>query len=229
MFSSVGFLPYILQKNYMSFIQWIDKIDKELFILINSKYTFHFLDAFMLLFRKAELWVPLYAVLLVWIIRKHSKFAITFIIFSVISFAITDFVSASILKPFFERPRPCYDENLQRIMRNIMACGGRFGFPSSHASNHFGLACFWFTTVRFFDNKKWYWLWIWAAIICYAQIYVEKHYPFEIAAGALFGTITGYIVHLFFRQWHFGNNIFVFRKNNQSKKQSKDASSYFGA
>lgn len=128
----------------MDFFELLDKTDKELFVLIHSKYAFSFLDTFMLLLRKAEVWVPLYLAMLIWIIRKYSKFAISFIVFTVISFAITDFVSASILKPFFDRPRPCYDKDLLGIMRNILACGGRFGFPSSHASNHFGLASFWF-------------------------------------------------------------------------------------
>lgn len=210
--------PSTLQKNsIMSFIELLNKADKELFVLIHSKCTSSFLDIIMLLLRKAEIWIPLYVAMLIWIIRKHSKFAMAFIVCTAVSFAVTDFVSASILKPLFQRPRPCYEQDLQSIMRNILSCGGRFGFPSSHASNHFGLASFWFMAIKLLHNRKWYWLWIWAAIICYAQVYVGKHYPLDVAAGALFGTITGCTMYLVFCKWVFPNKLFPLQKIDRTK------------
>ncbi len=47
-------------------------------------------------------------------------------------------------------------------------------------------------------GKKWYWLWLWAFLVCYAQVYVGKHYPGDILAGAVFGMCTGILIfHLF--------------------------------
>jgi undecaprenyl-diphosphatase len=74
--------------------------------------------------------------------------------------------------------------------------------PSNHAANHFGLATFWYfsiQTMRAGDQtdksgvKKWWGLlFVWAAAICYAQIYVGKHYPFDILVGACTGLLTGF-------------------------------------
>jgi undecaprenyl-diphosphatase len=136
-------------------------------------------------------WVPLYAFLLYYVIRKAGAKAWQFIVLSVVTFAITDSVSASVLKPLFARPRPCHDAELQPFLRNILDCGGLYSFPSSHASNHFGLAMFWFWALWIMTGKKWGWLFIWATVICYAQVYVGKHYPFDIAGGALLGCIVG--------------------------------------
>ncbi len=185
----------------MGLIEFLDQADQQLFILIHSKASSTYLDPIMLLLRKPEAWIPFYVFLLVWMIRKQRKFTVPFILFSLLTVAITDFGSASIFKPIFDRPRPCYDENLRSVMRGILNCGGKFGFPSSHASNHFGLACFWFTTIELISGRRWHFLWLWAAIICYAQIYVGKHYPLDITAGALFGMIIGFSVHLLFGAW----------------------------
>jgi undecaprenyl-diphosphatase len=82
-------------------------------------------------------------------------------------------------------------------------CGGYYSFPSSHAANHFGLATFWFWSVWMMTGKKWTWLWYWALAIGYAQIYVGKHYPADILAGALLGWIVGLINAKIFEKWAF--------------------------
>ena len=73
--------------------------------------------------------------------------------------------------------------------------------PSSHASNHFGLAAFWFSVVKQTVDRKWYWLWFWAFIIGYSQIYVGVHYPGDILAGALLGIAMGSLSSYLFREW----------------------------
>ena len=40
-------------------------------------------------------------------------------------------------------------------------------------------------------NKRWKWVWIWAGLVCNAQMYVGKHFPSDIGAGALLGLIIG--------------------------------------
>ncbi|HRE50546.1 MAG TPA: phosphatase PAP2 family protein [Flavitalea sp.] len=180
---------------------WLDKTDREVFSFIHASASSPYLDWLMMAMRNPPIWIPLYAFMLYWIIRKHKQFAWPFILLSLVGFAITDFVSASILKPFFARPRPCYDPELTAILRNLIGCGGRYGLPSSHASNHFGLAAFWFLAVSHISGKKWYWLWIWAILICYAQVYVGKHYPFDIIVGAGLGITVGCLMGFLFRRW----------------------------
>jgi membrane-associated phospholipid phosphatase len=169
----------------------IDKLDKALFILIHNDADHPVLDNIMLLIRNPYTWIPLYVFFLFYFIKIAGHRAWLIIIISIISFAITDSLSASLLKPLIGRTRPCFDPALQPFLRNILDCGGRYSFPSSHASNHFGLATFWFWVIYNQTSKKWYWLFIWAAVISYAQVYVGKHYPLDVAGGALLGYLVG--------------------------------------
>lgn len=185
----------------MSFWGWLDAIDQDIFTRINSFGAMPSIDFFMMAFRNASTWIPLYAFMLFWIVRFHRKRAWQFLLLSVVTFAITDYVSASILKPLFARPRPCYDTDLLPTIRTLVGCGGINSFPSSHAANHFGIATFWFWTIFILNGQKWTWLFIWAALIGYAQIYVGKHYPFDILGGVLLGWPVGIIMAKLFESW----------------------------
>lgn len=182
--------------------QWLDHLDKELFTFIHARASNEALDGLMLLLRNGFTWLPFYLFMLYWILRRENrKFAFPFILLSVATVALTDSVSARFLKPLIDRPRPCSDEALQPIIRHIINCAGEFSMPSTHASNHFGLASFWFFTILFCRNKRWYWLWLWAALVCYAQIYVGKHYPFDILVGAIFGSFVGWAFYKIFKRF----------------------------
>lgn len=187
----------------MSFWELLDRIDKDVFTFINADASAPWLDGFMKLLRNAIVWIPLYAFMLYWIIKSDRKHAWQFILLTVITFALCDLTSAKILKPWVGRLRPCYDADLQAIVRNLVGCGGQYGFPSSHATNHFGLAMFWFYAVRLINGQRWYWLWLWAFMIGYAQIYVGKHFPLDIICGAALGIITGYLLARLFKAWRF--------------------------
>lgn len=186
-------------------VDWFEKIDKQLFAFIHVDGAVPELDWLLLSLRNAYTWIPLYAFILYWILVHARKHAWQFVLFTLIVFAITDYSSASIFKPLFERARPCHDEELKPIIRGILGCGGINSLPSSHASNHFGLAAFWYLAIFRIAGKRWYWLWIWAFLIGYAQVYVGKHFPFDILAGALLGTITGTLFAIVFKRWQFGS------------------------
>jgi len=50
-----------------------------------------------------------------------------------------------------------------------------------------------FTTFKKSVSAKWAFLFLWAAMISYAQVYVGVHFPFDIFCGAIVGVILGYI------------------------------------
>ena len=174
----------------MSFIEFLEKLDKIFFLLINHDSSYRYLDSVMLVARNPLSWIPLYIFLIWYFFRKFGKQAWSLILFSLANVAITDSFSA-LCKNIFMRVRPCYDAEISGMVRHLIDCGGRYSFPSSHAINHFALAVFWYGAIFKLTGKKWNWLWIWAAIICYAQIYVGKHYPSDIVAGALMGALIG--------------------------------------
>lgn len=177
------------------------RLDRQLFTFIHQTASSPAIDWLFLALRNAIIWIPLYLFILVWVFLKHRQQVWKFVFLSLVVFAITDFTSASIFKPLFMRERPCYDAQLHTVVRNLIGCGGRYGMPSSHASNHFGLASFWFFSITWMSSRRWYWLWLWAFAIGYAQVYVGKHFPGDIIFGMILGTITGTLVAILFRKW----------------------------
>ena len=185
----------------MSLLNWLDKLDKALFVLIQHDSDHSVLDKPMPLLRDPYTWIPLYVFMLCYIFFKDRNKALPFIVLSVLTFAITDSLTAQVLKPLFGRLRPCHDPEMQASLRNLVDCGGLYSMPSNHAANHFGLAAFWFFSLLSITGKKWGWLWFWAGAVCYAQIYVGKHYPSDILVGSLTGFLTGLGMSRLFLFW----------------------------
>lgn len=93
------------------------------------------------------------------------------------------------------RLRPCHNPEIADLVHTINgACGGKYGFVSSHASNTFALAIF----IGFIFKKHvaWmlYFMLCWAAIVTYSRIYVGVHYPGDVLGGALLGSIIGFLM-----------------------------------
>ena len=186
----------------MYLFDWLDHIDKIAFTFIHRDMSARWLDFVMLLLRNQYTWIPLYVFMLYWsLFRIARPTGIKFICLTILCFAITDYTSASILKYHFERLRPCYDEDMTTVIRGIIGCGGKYSFPSSHAANHFGLATCWFFIIMHVTQKKWTWLWIWPFMICFAQVYVGKHFPLDIVGGAALGILVGLGVFKLFEAW----------------------------
>jgi membrane-associated phospholipid phosphatase len=175
--------------------QW----DVLLFIKINNYWTNDFFDAVLPISRDSNTWIPLYLFMIVFMFLNFKNKAWIWILFAVVNVVITDQVSSHLIKLFVQRLRPCADPFLQYHVRLMVDhCSGGFSFTSSHATNHFGFAAFVFFTFRDM-MKKWAYLWfVWAAIICYAQVYVGVHYPADVLCGALLGCGIGFIMSSFY-------------------------------
>jgi len=176
--------------------------DRALFSMINGKWTSSFLDAIMPWVRTSNNWVPLYIVLLGFIIYKWKQNAWRWIVLVIVNVVITDQISSSIFKPLFHILRPCADPTLMNQSRLLLEhCSGGFSFTSSHEANHFGLAVFMVLKLQpILKNYRFLFL-IWAAIIAYAQVYVGVHYPLDIIGGAIIGILAGYMNGKLFKYW----------------------------
>ena len=184
----------------MNVINLLGQADRALFYYINKELSFNWLDNSMLIVRQAFTWIPLYFFFLLFFYDNCRKYFFPIVLFTLVTFAMSDFTSASILKPLIGRLRPCHDPSLELTIKHLAACGGLFSMPSSHAANHFGLAAFWFLVINRTLNQKWYWLWLWAFVIGYSQIYAGVHFPADIIAGAALGTAIGYFTYYLFLQ-----------------------------
>jgi undecaprenyl-diphosphatase len=178
--------------------------DQALFSLINTQWTHPLLDKVLPWCRNANNWYPFYAVLLVYLFIKWGSATWKWLLFTVINLTLTDQISSSIFKPLVHRLRPCVDPEMIGKSRLLLDhCSGGFSFTSSHAANHFGLAMFMFISLQPLFKKYNWLLFIWAALIAYAQVYVGVHYPLDVIAGAIIGIIVGAINGLVYKKYQY--------------------------
>ena len=180
--------------------------DHALFSSINGKWTNPLLDSVMPWVRHSNNWIPLYVVLLSFIIYKWGKKSWKWLVLVALNVTLTDQISSHLFKPFFHRLRPCADPELMQQSRLLLDhCSGGFSFTSSLAANHFGIAVFLVVTLQPLMKNFLYLFLVWAALIAYAQVYVGVHFPLDILAGALIGIIVGYFNGKLFHKWQ-GNS-----------------------
>jgi len=169
-------------------------IDKWLFLKFNRGAENDFFDFLMPLLRNSMTWVPFYLFLILFAVINFPKKALAWIIGAVVTASVTDLISSRLIKPTVGRIRPCNDPSLtDQVHFMLNYCGQNGSFTSSHAANHFGVAMFFFMTLKPVWGNYSYLFFLWALAISYAQIYVGVHFPFDILGGTLVGLTIGSI------------------------------------
>ena len=103
----------------------------------------------------------------------------------------------NLFKYGIERLRPCHDEYVKNLIRNVKpSCGGRYGFFSAHASNSAAIAVFFGLVLKKYYKHLFTILIIWAIIVSYSRVYLAVHYPLDILCGFISGSIIAYIIYL---------------------------------
>lgn len=172
----------------------IKQIDYRLFSKMNGQWHNPFFDFVLPFIREPFVWLPLYFFLVCFAVINFKAKGWLWVLFLIINVAVSDYVSSTVIKETFFRVRPCHDPLLAHSIRFLVSyCPSSSSFTSSHAVNHFAAAMFIFTTFKKAISPKWAFLFLWAFIISYAQVYVGVHFPFDIFCGALVGLILGYI------------------------------------
>lgn len=171
----------------------IQQLDTQIFLSLNGAHA-PWADTLMYWVTERNTWIPMYALLIIWLVWQYKQQAAGMIGALILTIIIADQTASSLLKPWVERLRPCHVAYLQdKIHLVVEGCGGTYGFASSHAANSFGLAtALWLlcgTVVPTFKRPNKYLLWFfpWAALVSYSRVYVGVHYPLDIIAGAIIG------------------------------------------
>jgi undecaprenyl-diphosphatase len=172
------------------------ELDQELFLWLNGLHT-DWLDPIMLFITKSNPWIPLYALILFFVIRKLKWQSWSMMIAFAVLITLADQSASGFFKPFFERYRPCHEPAIQDMVHMVKGCGGQYGFASSHASNTFALAFFlWFI----YRNKYAKMMIGWAVVVSYSRIYVGVHYPGDIIMGAILGLLAAIITYQLYKR-----------------------------
>ncbi len=159
---------------------------------LNTQWHNRYLDQIEPFLRNQWFWAPLYLFLALFIPGRFGRKGWIWCVFFIVTFIISDQVSATLLKPYFHRLRPCNNPYLKSIVHLIVPCGGGYSFPSSHASNHFSLAVF--SAMTLGTMAKWVWpvAILWAGAVAAAQVYVGVHFPLDVTCGAMLGCMIGF-------------------------------------
>lgn len=171
--------------------------------LLNQRWTSAWQDNIIPWLRYQQFWYPFYIFLIAFALFNFGKKAWWWIGGFIITVSASDLISSRLIKNSVQRIRPCRDpEVMDLILLRIPHCSGGYSFTSSHAANHFSMAMFLFLTLQPLIGKKAAWIFAWAGIIAYAQVYVGVHYPLDIFGGTLVGLFTGYITGTWFNRRH---------------------------
>ncbi len=168
-------------------------LDYTAWYYLNSVWHNNVLDAIIPFFRNQWTWAPLYLFLLVFMLKNFGYKGLMWCVFFLATFALSDQLSAHLMKPIFMRVRPCNNPELAGIVHNIVPCGSGYSFPSSHAANHFSLGIFSAITLGFLSKWIRYVAVLWALSVAYAQVYVGVHFPLDVTVGGILGAAVGII------------------------------------
>lgn len=176
------------------------EIDQWLFSLINQDLHNPVLDFIMPYWRDKYFWIPFYVALAGFLVYKFKARGAYLIVGLLVAVSIADSVSSHIVKQQVQRIRPCNQEELKEEVKLLVRCGTGYSFTSSHATNHFAIAVFLILTLgQVYRKIKWPLL-IWAATIALGQVYVGVHFPFDILAGGILGSLIGWGVAAVYHQ-----------------------------
>lgn len=146
--------------------------------------------------------MPFYFFLLLFVLVNYRKTGWLWVLLAACAPALGDIISSHLIKENIYRLRPCNDPALAdwlRVYPGIYRPESS-SFTSSHATNHFGMAMYFYLTLRPVIGKLAWLFFLWAAAIAYAQMYVGVHYPLDIICGALLGLLIGYTLATIFNK-----------------------------
>ena len=178
------------------FFQTLEQADKAATLAINSLHC-PVTDFIWQCFSSRDLWIPLYAAVLVFLfVRLGSRKAIAVTLSCVLTIVVCDQL-ANFTKEYFARLRPCWDEYmLSEGLHLLEGKGNMYGFYSAHAANALGFAVCSALGFRH-DRSRSYrpytaCICAWGVLVGLSRIFVGKHFLGDVLVGFAVGALAGW-------------------------------------
>ena len=182
-------------------------IDSDILLWINGHYA-DWLDQFMWFVSRAKTWIPLYVLLVGLVTWKYRNWRTVLLILIGFGIAVglSDYICSGILKPLVCRLRPTHEPAIDPIHLVHDYVGGRYGFCSSHAANSMAIGLLF--SLLYKNKTATVLLMAWVAVVCYSRMYVGAHYPSDIMAGLLIGSLWAVLSWWALSRWlHVGDGV----------------------
>jgi undecaprenyl-diphosphatase len=168
-------------------------VDEALLLWVNQGWAHPWLDVlFAWVSDRVSFALPLVLVLLVVSVWRFQRDGLKLWLLLLLVVGIGDALGA-LAKDLIGQPRPCYE--LSAELRSpghgaMKACqASHTGMPSNHALNFFTMAAFLGAVLRGFRWRVG--LVALALVVAISRVYLGKHFPSQVLAGALAGTAVG--------------------------------------
>jgi len=173
---------------YLETMSALLKLDQELFHAINGMGSHLWIDAIALKLSALITWWIVAGLILVIAIVLRKKEWLKTLLLCAISVGVSDATCTYLLKPRFQRLRPCYQGE---VALRAGSCGGRLGMPSNHAAN--GAAVVVGTWARV-PLKLSLVVSVTALLVGWSRIHLGVHYPGDVIVGWTVGALLALLI-----------------------------------
>jgi len=159
--------------------------DESVFHALNRDFGF-VVDAGVRFLNRPASGLLLGALLIAWAAFRWRRRAVPLVLAAVLAVVATDVIGARLVKPFFNRTRPCY-ALAPGSFRQVVPTANSGALPSLHAANWFAAV----TPMALAAPATAPVLFGLATLVSLSRIVAGVHWPSDVLVGALYGVGMG--------------------------------------